>query len=209
MTDEAQTPNADTAGTQPVDPAQPADAAAQPDAAIGLATDGAYYLVVGQFATAELAEATYTELETIEASTSLRIDAVVIASADADGKVQLRELTDHSTKTGLKWGVVGGVVLGVVFPPSIIASAVGLGVIGSVLGKVRNLSHRSKASEELAGLVAPGTTALIVFAQDTAVVEVEKALAKADKIVSKAVDKQLAAEIDREAAAAKDAIATA
>jgi uncharacterized membrane protein len=216
MTDEAQTPKADAAAEPTADAAaqpagtaaQPADAEAQPEDMIGLATDGAYYLVVGQFSTTELAEATYTELENLEASTSLRIDAVVIANADADGKVQLRELTDHSTKTGLKWGVVGGVVLGVIFPPSIIASAVGWGVIGSVLGKVRNLSHRSKVSDELQGMVTPGTTALIVFAQDEAVVEVEKALAKADRIVSKAVDKQLAAEIDREAASAKDAIAT-
>ena len=81
-------------------------------------------------------------------------------------------------------------------------------MVGSVLGKVRNLAHRSKLSDELAGVVEPGTTGLIVFAEDTAVVEVEKALAKADKIVSKAVDKQLAAEIDRDAAVAKEAIAT-
>jgi uncharacterized membrane protein len=202
MADEpTKTPSADI--TTP----QTAEAAPATDATIGLATDGAYYLVVGQFATTELAEATYAELETLEASTSLRIDAVVIASADADGKVQLRELTDHSTKTGVKWGVVGGVVLGVIFPPSILASAVGFGVIGSVLGKARNLSHRSKVSEELQGVIAPGTTGLIVFAEDSAVVEVEKALAKADRIVSKAVDKQMAAEIDREAAAAKEAIA--
>ncbi len=204
MTDEPQpTPSTDVPEAAPAE----GDAAEQPAATIGLATDGAYYLVVGQFATPELAEATYAELENLERTTSLRIDAVVIASADADGKVQLRELTDHSTKTGLKWGVVGGVVLGVIFPPSILASAVGFGAIGSVLGKVRNLSHRSKLSDELAGVVEPGTTGLIVFAEDTAVVEVEKALAKADKIVSKAVDKQLAAEIDREAAVAKDAIA--
>jgi uncharacterized membrane protein len=178
-----------------------------PDASIGLATDGAYYLVVGQFATAELAEATYAEIERLENATSLRIDAVVIASADDEGKIKLHQMTEHSTKTGLKWGIVGGAVLGVIFPPSILASAVGFGVIGSVLGKVRNLGHRSNLTDELEGAIAPGTTGLIVFAQDTAVVEIEQALAKADRIVSKAVDKQIAAEIDREAALAKDAIA--
>jgi uncharacterized membrane protein len=203
MTDEptnvpAETPAADVVST-------PAE---EPVAAIGLVTDGAYYLIAGQFATVEAAETTYAEIEQLEAATSLRIDAVVIASADADGKVHLGKVTEHSTKTGLKWGIVGGVVLGVVFPPSILAGAVGVGVIGSVMGKVRNLSHRSRLSDELAGIVAPGTTALIVLAEDTAVVEIEKALAKADKIVSQAVDKQLAQEIDREAAAAKNAIAT-
>ena len=39
--------------------------------------------------------------------------------------------------------------------------------------------------------------------EDTAVVEIQQALAKADEIVTRAIDKQVAAEIDREAAAAK------
>jgi uncharacterized membrane protein len=197
------------AAAEPQQQVEAAAGAVQPEAEIGLITDGAYYLLAGQFASEALADAAYAELEAIEAGTSLRIDGVVIASADQDGKIKFGRVTDHSTKTGLKWGVVGGAVLGIIFPPSILASAVGLGVVGSVLGKFRNISRRSTLADELEGLVSPGTTALIVFAQDEAVVEVEKALAKADRIVTKAVDKQLAAEIDREAAAAKDAIATA
>jgi uncharacterized membrane protein len=176
------------------------------EAQVGLATDGAYYLVVGQFPTDAEAQAVYATLEDIEQRTSLRIDAVVIASADAEGKITLHEATEHSTKTGLKWGVVGGVVLGVIFPPSVLASAVGFGVVGSVLGKIRNLSHRSHLKDELAGVIAPGTTGLIVLAEDTAVVEIEKALARAERIVTKAVDKELSREIDREAAAAKEAV---
>ena len=146
------------------------------------------------------------ELADIERRTSLRIDGVVLASSDASGKITLHELTDHSTKTGLKWGIVGGVVLGVLFPPSILAGAVGVGVIGSVMGKVRNVTHRSAVSDELTGIIQPNTTGLIVFAEDTAVVEIEKALSQADKIVSRAVDKQVAAEIDREADMAKESL---
>jgi hypothetical protein len=29
-------------------------------------------------------------------------------NCDAEGKVHLGKVTEHSTKTGLKWGVVGG-----------------------------------------------------------------------------------------------------
>ena len=195
-----------TSATPEREPA-PAAEAESGEAMIGLATDGAYYLVVGQFPTDAEAQAAFASLEDIEQSTSLRIDAVVIASADAEGAIKLHQATEHSTKTGLKWGVVGGVVLGVIFPPSILASAVGVGVVGSVLGKIRNLSHRSKLKDELAGVIAPGTTGLIVLAEDTAVVEIEKALAKADRIVTKAVDKELTKEIDREAAVAREAVA--
>ena len=49
----------------------------------------------------------------------------------------------------------------------------------------------------------PNTAGILALVEDTAVVEIRRALDQADEIVAKAVDKQLAAEIDREAAQAK------
>jgi uncharacterized membrane protein len=171
--------------------------------AVGLVTDGAYILVVGRFPTMDEAERAYDLLETVERDSRLRIDGVVIASCDADGKVQLGKVTEHSTKSGLKWGVVGGVALGVLFPPSILAAALGGGTLGAAIGKVSNLSHRAGLAAELEGVMEPNTAGIVALVEDTAVVEVRKALAKADEIVEKAVAKEIAAEIDREAARAK------
>ena len=47
---------------------------------------------------------------------------------------------------------------------------------------------------------------MIALVEDEAVVEIQRALAQADEIVTKAVDKQVAAEIDREAANAKQSL---
>jgi uncharacterized membrane protein len=179
----------------------PAESA--PEAVVGLATDGAYYLIMAQFPTIDEAQAVYADLEEIERTTRLRIDGVVIASCDAEGKVSLAKATEHSTKHGLKWGVVGGVVAGVLFPPSILASAVALGTIGAISGKARNLAVRWDISEKLAEIMTPNTAGIIALVEDTAVVEIEKALAKADRIVTEAVDKEVVAEFDRQAAAAK------
>jgi uncharacterized membrane protein len=175
----------------------------RPDAMVGLVTDGAYTLIVGVFANTSDAESAYNQLTEIERNSSLRIDGVVVASRDAEGKVHLGKVTDHSTKTGLKWGVVGGVALGILFPPSILAGAAGAGALGAAIGKVRNVTHRSSLADQLEGVMAPNTSGVIALVEDTAVVEIEKALAKADEIVTRAVDKQIAAEIDRDAAAAK------
>jgi uncharacterized membrane protein len=171
--------------------------------AVGLISDGAYTLVVGRFPTMDEAEAAYNLLEAVERDSRLRIDGVVIASCDAEGKVQLGKVTEHSTRTGLTWGLVGGVALGVLFPPSILAGAIGGGAIGAAIGKVTNLSHRAGLADELEGVMEPNTAGIVALVEDTAVVEVRRALAKADQIVTKAVDKQIAAEIDREAARAK------
>jgi uncharacterized membrane protein len=173
---------------------------------IGLVTDGAYALIVAQFPSVEEAQAAYETLREVEQRSSLRIDGVLVAQRDAEGRVHLGRVTEHSTKTGLKWGLIGGVAFGVLFPPSIIASAAALGGVGAIIGKTRNLSARSGIARELEETMLPNTSALIAFVEDTAVVEVEKALAKAERIVTKAVDKQMAAEIDREAALAKESL---
>ena len=186
--------------------AQSADATnggADPDLVVGLVTDGAHTLLVAQFPTMADAEAAYRQLQDIERTSPLKIDGVVIASCDAEGKVHLGKVTEHSTKTGLKWGVVGGVVLGVIFPPSILASAAVLGTTGAAVGKARNVLNRKGLADELAGAMRPNTAGIVALVENTAVVEIRKAMDKADRIVEQAVDKQLAAEIDREAAAAK------
>ncbi|MDF2735839.1 MAG: hypothetical protein K0S97_2463 [Chloroflexota bacterium] len=183
-------------------------AAPRPETVVGLITDGAYSLIVARFPTTDSAEDAYRTLTDLERRSSLRIDGVVVASRDADGKVHLGKVTEHSTKTGLKWGLVGGVALGLIFPPSILAGAVAGGAIGAAIGKVGNLSSRSDLSKELEGVLTPGSSGVIALVEDTAVVEIQKALAEADAIVTKAVDKQLAAAIDREAALAKESLGT-
>jgi uncharacterized membrane protein len=179
-----------------------------PEAIVGLVSDGAHSLVVAEFSSIDDAQAAYEQLKEIERTTSLHIDGVVVASCDAEGKVHLGQVTEHSTKTGLKWGVVGGALLGLIFPPSIIGSAVALGGAGALMGKVRNAANRKGLADELADVMKPNTSGLVALVQDTAVVEIRAAMAKADEIVSKAIDKQLAAEIDREAALAKEQMAS-
>ena len=182
------------------------EGAVRPEVIIGLVTDGAHSLIVAQFSTMDEAEAAYRQIQEIERRSPLKIDGVVIASCDADGKIHLGKVTEHSTKTGLKWGVVGGAILGVIFPPSIIASAAALGTAGAALGKARNVFNRQGLADKLAGVMKPNTAGIVALVENTAVVEIREALAKADHIVDQAINKQMAAEIDREAARAKESL---
>jgi uncharacterized membrane protein len=182
-----------------------ADIAAAPEAAIAAVTDGVYYLIVAQFPDTEAAAKAYDVLRELESTTTLAIDGVVVARREADGKVHLEQLTEHSTRTGLRWGVVGGIALAALFPPSLLAGAVGGGVIGSAAGKIRNIVRRSEVEKELEAALDPGTSGILALVEDEAAAEVQRALAQADRIVSKSVDKAVAMEIDAEAAAAKKA----
>jgi uncharacterized membrane protein len=128
---------------------------------------------------------------------------VLVLKKGDDGTVEVQKLTDHSARRGLGWGVVGGVVLGVLFPPSIIGSAAVLGAAGAGIGGLQKSHHRKELAEELTDAIDAGHSGLVLLVSDPAAVELQKALAKADHIVQKAVDKAAAEEIKAEAKAAE------
>lgn len=176
-----------------------------PADAVAVATDGAYYLIVAQFSDTAAAGEAYEALRQLESTSTLKISGVVVAHRDTRGDVSLEQMTEHSTRNGLGWGVVGGIVVGVLFPPSIIAGAIGTGILGAAVGKLRNVHHRSEFAKELEDALAPGTSGIVALVEDRAAVEVRRALARADRIVSRSVDSALAMQVEAEAAAAKGA----
>lgn len=170
---------------------------------VAVAASGPYYLIIAGFPDTTTATQAYEDLRRMEATSTLAIDGVVVAHRETDGTVRLERLTEHSTRTGLKWGAVGGIALAAFFPPTLLASALAGGTIGAAAGKIRNMRRRSEVEKELEEVLRPGTSGILALVEDTAVAEVERALAKADRIVSKSVDRAVAMEIDAEAKAAK------
>jgi len=164
-------------------------------------TDGAYTLFVADFNDTETAWEAYELLKEVEDGKTVEIEGVLVIKREADGQVEVQKATDHSTRRGLGWGVVGGVVLGVLFPPSIIGSAVVLGAGGAAVGKLREVHHKNELEAELADAIEPGHSGILALVSDPGVIEIRKALDKANRIVEKAVDDVLADDIK---AAAKD-----
>lgn len=175
-----------------------------PDVAAAVVTDGAYALICADFADADAARAAYDDLKEATEANRLKIEGVMVLQKSADGSIEVQKATDYRTRRGLTWGLVGGVVLGVLFPPSIIGSAAVLGGAGAGIGRLRHLHYRQEFAEELAAAIDPGHSGLVAFVSDPAAVEIEKALAKADRIVQKAVDKAVADDITAEAKASDE-----
>ncbi|MCX6431288.1 MAG: DUF1269 domain-containing protein [Actinobacteria bacterium] len=169
-------------------------------------SDGAYTLLVADFDDTQAAWDAYELLKSVEDGRHLEIESVIVVKREEDGTLEVQKATDHSTRRGLGWGVVGGVVLGVIFPPSIIGSAIVLGAAGAATGKVRELHHKKELAEELQDAIEPGHSGIIALVSDPAVVEIRKALDKANRVVESAVDNVVAADIK---AAAKEAEAEA
>ena len=164
-------------------------------------TDGGYTLLVADFADTSAAWEAYEALKAIEDERHLKIEGVAVVRRGADGKLEIQKATDHSTKRGFKWGLVGGVTLGLIFPPSILGSAAVLGGAGAAVGKGRQLHHRRELDDKLEEAIQSGHSGIVALVSDPGVIEIRRALDVADAVVESAVDHVIAKDIK---AAAKE-----
>jgi uncharacterized membrane protein len=151
MTDEKTTPAKDVvvvAGQIADDQGVLAEAA--------IAAQGDQALIVARFADTDAAMAIYDVLIEAEISGDLDIDGVLVAKADEGGRIHIQKMTEHSTRKGLKWGIVGGVVAGIFLPATIIGGAVALGVAGAAAGKPRALQLRVEVAKALTDVIVAG-----------------------------------------------------
>ena len=170
-----------------------------------IAAQGDHALIVARFADPTLAMEAYDVLLGAEIDGSLEIDGVLVVKADEGGKLHVQKMTDHSTRKGLKWGIVGGVVAGIFLPATIIGGAVALGVAGAAAGKARNLYHRVEVEEELAGVITPGTSGILALVSAPAADAVAKKMPEAQEVKTVPVDAETADAVKAAAAAADSA----
>ncbi|MDQ1324828.1 MAG: hypothetical protein QG587_2164 [Chloroflexota bacterium] len=207
MTEE--TKDAAAAPEEPVDTAVVVAAdEAGVEAVAAIAVQGNRALIVAQFADMDAAKKAYYTLIDAEAKRAIDIDGVMVVNADYQGKINVQKMTDHKTRNGFLWGAAGGVVLGIIFPPSIIASAVAVGVAGAAVGKVGHTMAKGKVADELAGVITPGTSGIIAIVEITAVDAVKAEIPDAKVVKSAPVDDETAAAVQAAAAASGDASAS-
>jgi len=208
MTDETKDQAADAAAA----PDQPVDAAVgvvtdeygTVQAAGGIAVQGNQALIVAQFADMDSAKNAYYALQDAEISRAIDIYGVLVANADYQGKIHIQKMTDHKTRNGFLWGAVGGAVIGLIFPPTIIAGAVGVGLAGAAVGKAGNVLMKSEVADELASVIAPGTSGIVALVAITAVDAVTQTIPDAKVVKSAPVDDATADAVKQAAQAAGD-----
>ncbi len=174
-----------------------------------VAAQGNHALIVARFADTTSAIAIYDQLLAAEIDGSLEIDGVLVVKADEGGKMHVQKMTDHSTRKGLKWGIVGGVVAAIFLPATIIGGAVALGVAGAAAGKARNLYHRVEVEEELAGVITPGTSGILALVSAPAAAEIAQKMPEAQEVKTIPVDEETAGAIKAAAAEADSATPSA
>lgn len=174
----------------------------QQEVRAAVVSDGAYTLLVADFSDTSAAWEAHEALKSVEDGRTVEIEGVIVVTRSAEGKLEIQKATDHSTRSGLKWGVVGGIALGVIFPPSVLGSAAVVGSIGALTGKLRQRHHHGELEQQLEHAIPPGHSGLLALVSDPGAVRIRQALARADAIVESAIDR---VEADDIKAAAKEA----
>jgi uncharacterized membrane protein len=158
-------------------------------------TDGATILFVADFDDTTMAWEAYEALKAIEDGHHAVIDGVVVVEREADGSLEVRQATDHSTKKGLRWGLVGGAALGILFPPSILGSAALLGGAGAAIGRAQQQHLKSQLTERVTYAVAPGHSGIVAIVSGSGAAQIRAALRGANAIVESALDDVVAKDI--------------
>ena len=150
------------------------------------------------------AEADYEAVFDLHAAGAIgTFDSTMVRKED-DGKVRVTK-TEKPTQHGAWTGAGVGALVGLVFPPALIGSAIvgaGAGALTGHLSKGISRGDLKELGEELDA----GTAAVIVLGESKLEEQLEKALARANKVIEQQVDAD-ADELEREieAAAKEDA----
>jgi uncharacterized membrane protein len=150
---------------------------------------------IAAYATEEGAREALKDFKAMNREGSIDLIDAAVAVHTAEGKVKIEETADPGGKTWAKRGAIAGGVVGLIFPPSIIVSAAVGGGAGGIWGKIRDKGFKDEDLKELGESLPPGSSAIIVIAEDRMIEQLERGLAGYEQIARHAVSADAAAAI--------------
>ena len=165
-----------------------------------VAVQGNQAIVVAQFADMDSAKAAYYALLDAEVKRAVDIDGVLVECRlpgqgphprDDRSQDPQRVPVGRSRRRGHRPDL----------PPTILAGAVAVGVAGAAVGKAGNVLMKSDVADELASVIAPGTSGIVALVSITAVDAVEATIPDAKVVKSAPVSDETAAAVKQAAKA--------
>ena len=155
-------------------------------------------LYIAAYSDPDAAQADWDTLDQLESEGVVKLDGVVLVTRDADGKIEVKD-SAHTTAHGAGWGAVGGAVIGLIFPPAILGAAVVGAGVGAGIGGIVSHSDKKVIKEDVEDVLPNNSSGIIALFEETWVEQVEKALARADKVSKRDIDSESAKEVKEKA----------
>lgn len=116
------------------------------------------------------------------------VEAAVVLSRDESGRTEVKEHGGGLVAGGTTAGAVAGLVVGLFAPPLLLSGVVGA-AIGAGAGKIAKRHEEKSIGVDAEEWLPPGSSALVAVVDDLYLDRVDKAVNKAAKKISKAIDK--------------------
>jgi uncharacterized membrane protein len=146
-------------------------------------------LYIAAYGDPDAAQGDFDVLKELVREGVIFVDAAVLVSRDAGGEITVKENAHEVAKGGMI-GAVGGLVLGLIFPPGVIAATVVGGAAGAGIGGLMSHHREHEIKKDVEGILPPGSSGIVAVFDEVWVAQVEKALAKAEKIDKEKVDRE-------------------
>jgi len=127
------------------------------------------------------------DFKAIKKMEDVAVVAAVVLDRDAAGKVNVKEHGGGLVAAGSAVGAVGGLVVGLFAPPLLLATAVGAG-IGAGVGALTKRHEEKSIGVDAEEWLPPGASAIVAVVDDQYLDRIDKAVGKATKKVTKAID---------------------
>jgi uncharacterized membrane protein len=156
-------------------------------------------LYIAAYADPDAAQQDWDDIKRLAREKVITVDGLLLVSRDADGKIEVKD-DAHDVGVGTVLGAVGGAVIGLIFPPAFLASAVVGAGIGAGTGALLDHHHKNEIKADVEDTLPPGSSGIVALFEERWVEDVDKALAKADKISKHEVDSDSAENVKTTAA---------
>jgi len=154
-------------------------------------SDAPLDLYIAAYADPNAAQADWDEIKELAADKTIKIEGLTLVRRDLDGKIDVKD-NAHTVGHGAAWGAGAGLLVGLIFPPALLASGlVGAGV-GAGIGGLLSHAEKSDIKDEVADDLPPGSSGIVALFEEQWEADVDKALAKANKVSEHKVDKDSA-----------------
>ena len=150
------------------------------------------------------AELDYEAVYELHAAGAIGTYDSAVIRREEDGKVRVSK-TEKPTQHGAWTGAGVGALVGIIFPPAILGAAIVGAGAGGLIGHLRKGISRDDL-KDLGDELQAGTAAVIVIGESKIEEQLQKAVARSNKLIEKQIDAD-ADELEREieAAAKEDA----
>ncbi len=148
--------------------------------------EDAVFLFIATYDSPESATEDYEAIKLLHKDKVIGTYDAAIVTKGENGKVHVKK-HEKPTQHGAWGGVAAGAVLGLLFPPGILIGAAAGGLIGGAIGHFwRGMSRKDVL--ELGEFIDDGQAALIVVAESKIQAEIDKAIKKADKRITRQIE---------------------